>query len=347
MTINRDYVSTQNTYENENRPKYIVIHETDNYAKGADARRHASAQAAGHLSTSVHYYAGSDGVCQAAEHKDGTFSIGVEYNASHAVKDADNRNTINIEICVNSDGDYGKARENAIALVRELLRDTDIPVERVIRHFDARGKYCPRKMMDSPGLWTDFQNQIGRKEPEDDSGTSQGEHEPAEIWYRVGSGWKNGICQNQTGAYHNREFAVEDCRPGQYVYDEEGNIVYSGDDRNGQDFTYTQKQFIRDVQKTTGSVPDGIAGDETIGNTLTVSRSDNKYHPVVTSLERRMKALNYYRGAIEEDSGERPHFGKGMEEAVNSYQKKVLGYKNPDGEITGKKKTWESLLGML
>ena len=44
MTINRDYISAQNTYENENHPKYIVIHETDNYARGADARRHAFAQ---------------------------------------------------------------------------------------------------------------------------------------------------------------------------------------------------------------------------------------------------------------------------------------------------------------
>ena len=60
-----------------------------------------------------------------------------------------------------------------------------------------------------------------------------------------------------------------------------------------------------------------------------------------------MKALDYYYGAIEEDNGKRPQFGKGMEEAVNTYQKKVLGYKYPDGEITGEKKTWESLLGML
>lgn len=347
MTINRDYISAQNTYENENHPKYIVIHETDNYARGADARRHASAQSAGHLSTSVHYYAGSDGVCQAAEHEDGTFSIGVEYNAAHEVKDADNRNTINIEICVNSDGDYEKARINAIELVRELMKTADIPAERVIRHFDARGKYCPRKMMDSPELWRDFQKQIGQEEPDTGAGPFRGESRPMEEWYRVGSGWKDGICQNQTGAYHNREFAMKDCGPGQYVYDGQGNVIYAGSGRKEQDYVYTQKQFILDVQKITGSAPDGIAGDETIGNTPTVSRNDNKYHPVVTPLERRMKALDYYYGAIEEDNGKRPQFGKGMEEAVNTYQKKVLGYKYPDGEITGEKKTWESLLGML
>ena len=30
----------------------------------------------------------------------------------------------------------------------------------MIRHFDAKGKYCPRKMMDNPALWEDFKAQI-------------------------------------------------------------------------------------------------------------------------------------------------------------------------------------------
>ena len=109
---------------------------------------------------------------------------------------------------------------------------------------------------------------------------------------------------------------------------------------------YERTQFIMDVQAATGSKVDGKAGNETIGNTITVSRTKNKNHKVVTALERRLKELGYYTGAIEEDLGKKPCFGAGMEQAVNSYQKKVLGYKNPDGEITAKKKMWKSLLGM-
>lgn len=75
--------------------------------------------------------------------------------------------------------------------------------------------------------------------------------ENREVWYRVGSGWKGGICQKQTGAYHNRDFAIADCKPGQNVYDEQGNVIYSGDDRKEQNGAYTQKQFILDVQKAT------------------------------------------------------------------------------------------------
>ncbi len=64
MTIHKEYISKENTYEGQNSPKYIVIHETDNFSIGADAKRHASAQAAGNLETSVHFYVGSDGICR-------------------------------------------------------------------------------------------------------------------------------------------------------------------------------------------------------------------------------------------------------------------------------------------
>ena len=165
MNINREYISKHNTYAGANTPVYIVIHETDNYRATAGARTHASAQSKGHLSTSVHYYCGYDGVYQATEHADGTYSIGIEYGGNHAVRDANNRNTINIEICVNEDGDYNVARANAIELVKYLIKTTGIPASRVIRHYDAKGKYCPRKMMDNPTLWGDFKAQIEGKAP--------------------------------------------------------------------------------------------------------------------------------------------------------------------------------------
>lgn len=160
MNINKDYISKVNTYTGQNVPKYIVIHETDNWNNGAGAQRHSQAQYNGNLSTSVHYYCGSDGVYQTANHSDGTYSIGVEYGGNHSIKDATNKNSINVEICVNPDGNYNTARANAIELVRYLIQTTGIPAERVIRHFDAKGKYCPRNMMDNPALWEDFKKQI-------------------------------------------------------------------------------------------------------------------------------------------------------------------------------------------
>ncbi len=345
MKINTEFISKKCTYAGQNSPKYIVIHETDNFSKGADAGRHAQAQAAGHLSTSVHYYTGSDGIYQAADHRDGTFSVGREYGGEHSVQDATNRNTINIEICVNEDGDYTKARTNAVELVKHLIQTTGIPAERVIRHFDAKGKYCPRKMMDKPELWEDFKRQIGQTSVQQEHTRPDQVPEDKEkaVWYRVGTGWKNGICQKQTGAYHNREFAIADCQLGQNVYDECGEVIYSGGrvEATGISPIYTQKQFIKDIQNATGSKADSLAGDETIKNTITVSEAENCKHPVVTPLQKRLNALGYNCGAVDGIAG--PKFTS----AVNAYQKNVLGYNNLDGEITAGKKMWKSLLGMI
>ena len=204
IAINRDFISKKNTYAGRNSPKYIVIHETDNTSKGAGARRHAEAQSLGHLSTSVQYYAGSDGIYQAAEHMDGTYSIGIEYGGNHAIHDANNRNTINIEVCVNADGDYEKARQNAIGLVKHLMGEAGIPANRVIRHFDAKGKYCPRKMMDSPELWEDFKGQVGQDVPTDGQPGDKKPEKPEESegdegWFRVGSGWKMAFARGRQG----------------------------------------------------------------------------------------------------------------------------------------------------
>lgn len=350
ITINRNFISKNNTYARKNNPRYIVVHETDNYSLGAGAKRHAEAQFLGHLSMSVHYYAGSDGIYQAAEHVDGTYSVGIEYGGSHSVHDANNRNTINIEICVNEDGNYTKARQNAIELVKLLIKKTGIPEERVIRHFDAKGKYCPRKMMDDSALWKDFKQQIGqpvKEQLENKEPVHPEEDKKKEIWYRVGTGWKNGICQNQTGAYHRKDIAIADCKAGQNVYDEKGKVIHSEEKEKKnttvqeQVSVYTQKQFIRDVQKATGSHPDGIAGDETIGNTVTISATKNRKHPVIVYIQKRLNALGYNCGTADGIAGEK------FTAAVNSYQKNVLGYKNTDGEVTAKKKMWKSLLGMF
>lgn len=109
--------------------------------------------------------------------------------------------------------------------------------------------------------------------------------------------------------------------------------------------TYTQTQFIKDVQSCTGSKVDGKAGDETLGNTVTLSTSVNKNHPIVTPIERYLKVLGYYTGTIEADIGKPPCFGSGLKTAVMNYQER--NGCTSDGVITAKQKTWKKLLGML
>ena len=56
MNLNTSLISNNNSYANQ-VPKYIVIHNTDNFAKGANAKAHAKAQHDGNFSGySAHVY---------------------------------------------------------------------------------------------------------------------------------------------------------------------------------------------------------------------------------------------------------------------------------------------------
>ena len=224
MTINKQYISKKNTNSAPNKPKYIVIHETDNFRVGANGLTHATAQYKGHLNTSVHFYCGDDGVYQVADYTSSCWSIGKTYSNTRPIMDATNYNVISIEICVNADGNYKIARDNAIALTKFLMGDLGITEDRVIRHYDAKGKYCPRKMMDDPSLWVDFKNQIGSKAQPIPSPIQP---TPISEYYRVGRDWQNGICVGQIGAFKDLENAKRVCSVGYNVYDGQGSIVYT------------------------------------------------------------------------------------------------------------------------
>lgn len=102
---------------------------------------------------------------------------------------------------------------------------------------------------------------------------------------------------------------------------------------------YSLTDFIEDVQECTGSKVDGIAGKETLNNTVTISAVLNRKHPLVSHIQRRLLALGYAQvGKVDGVAG-----GK-FTTAVKSFQKdNSCGV---DGEITARAKTWRKLLGM-
>ena len=42
------------------------------------------------------------------------------------------------------------------------MAELEIDADHVIRHYDAKRKHCPRKMLDQPQLWTDFKNVLNQ-----------------------------------------------------------------------------------------------------------------------------------------------------------------------------------------
>lgn len=102
---------------------------------------------------------------------------------------------------------------------------------------------------------------------------------------------------------------------------------------------YTLGQFIRDVQGATGSKVDGIAGTETLGNTVTVSRWVNRTHPVVEFIQKRLASLGYTQVGKADGVA-----GAMFDEAMKAFQED--NDCTADGEATAKKRTWRKLLGM-
>ena len=122
--------------------KYIVIHDTGNTKKSANANNHYLYFNGGNRNASAHYFIDDKEIVQTVEDEVASWHCG----DGKGKYDVTNSNSIGIEICVNSDGNYLMAVQNTIELTRQLMDKHNIPLDRVIRHFDASKKICPRSM---------------------------------------------------------------------------------------------------------------------------------------------------------------------------------------------------------
>ncbi|PQZ57221.1 N-acetylmuramoyl-L-alanine amidase [Bacillus sp. MYb209] len=128
------------------KPKYITIHETDNYSVGANARNHAQylySQATGTTdrSASWHFTVDDKEIYQHLPLNESG------WHAGDGAEGTGNRESIAIEIAVNQDGDYKKAVENARKLAAYLMGELNIPLENVKKHQFWSGKNCPAIMI--------------------------------------------------------------------------------------------------------------------------------------------------------------------------------------------------------
>lgn len=132
---------------------YITIHETGNAARGADAAAHGSYlnSAAGEAAlVSWHYTVDDHAIVQHLP--DGETA----YHAGDGPKGTGNARSIGVEICVNADGDFAKAKENAASLVRLLMEEHGIPIGHVVQHNHWNGKDCPYTIRHTSGAWEAF-----------------------------------------------------------------------------------------------------------------------------------------------------------------------------------------------
>lgn len=134
-------------------PTRIVVHNT---ANDATARNEIAYMTNNNYETSFHY---------AVDDKEIVQGLPLDRNGWHSSdgNGKGNREGIAIEICYSKSGGdrFIKAEENAVDLIVYLLKKYNWGIDRVTKHQDYCGKYCPHRTLDMG--WNRFINMIKAK----------------------------------------------------------------------------------------------------------------------------------------------------------------------------------------
>ena len=143
-TLKTKLINRQNygSIRNLSDIKYIVIHYTAN--DGDTDENNATYFTNNVVKVSAHYFVDSDSVTNTVPDNYIAYHCGAHlYKHSYCR----NANSIGIEICddVKNGTIYPTAKTiaNVIELTKKLMKQYNIPQERVIRHYDVTGKICP------------------------------------------------------------------------------------------------------------------------------------------------------------------------------------------------------------
>lgn len=176
-----------------------------------------------------------------------------------------NYNSVSIETCVKrTDGKYEgddnddkwyfteESQESLVWAVSKMMDDLNIPIDRVIRHFDVTGKICPNPYVINNKLhgnwtWEEFKANLAQYRKDgtitipDRSGKKT--DPTVEKWYRVRKSWSDE--SSQLGAYVSLDNAKANCPTGYAVYDWNGKEIYMN---KPETLTKTQTQFLNAVK---------------------------------------------------------------------------------------------------
>ncbi|MCS5501937.1 N-acetylmuramoyl-L-alanine amidase [Lysinibacillus sp. A4] len=132
-------------------PQFITVHNTANDAPAENEILYMLTN-----SNQVSYHV-------AVDDKNVIQAIPFNRNAWHCGDGQGNGNlkSIGVEICYSKNGGarYAIAEENAVQYIASLLKQYGWGIERVKKHQDWNGKYCPHRIL-SENRWNSFLNRI-------------------------------------------------------------------------------------------------------------------------------------------------------------------------------------------
>ena len=170
-----DAVSNRVSFGKGNPRNYLTIHQTGNTSAGANAMAHHRLQARSGVGYGWHWQVDDKEAIQTHDH---SFKI---WNAGDG-RGKGNTESISIEICVNSDGDYNQAVENGAKLSAMILKEENIDISKMVQHNYWTGKNCPEQIRACKNgiCWSDFVEKV--------KGYLNGSNEPSG-WVKDNVGW--------------------------------------------------------------------------------------------------------------------------------------------------------------
>lgn len=191
--------------------EYIVLHYVGAESSAADNVAYFNAKDRG---ASADYFVGHNGeICEYNPDVKTRYSwhCGGELESAHhpLFRICMNKNSIGVELCTKKQGDTwtfsDKTVNSAVQLVKWLMKEYGVPIERVCRHYDVTGKACPRPWIDE-SKWAAFKARLGT----------------STTIYRVRKSWADA--KSQVGAFSSIENAraMRDKHEGYHIYDASG-----------------------------------------------------------------------------------------------------------------------------
>lgn len=150
-----------------NNIKYLVIHYTGNDGDSDEANTNYFKEH--QRNASAHYFVDDDSVSRSVPDDWVAWSVGgnkypncPQTGGGKFYNQCTNSNSISIELCDSIRNGKYDFTENTLAQAAELakliMKTYNIPIERVIRHFDVTGKHCPGPFVEDPKAWQSFKN---------------------------------------------------------------------------------------------------------------------------------------------------------------------------------------------
>lgn len=156
MQIKQDFIpiGSKNRPRNSMSPKYITVHNTANTQKDANAEMHARYVKNPTTKESWHFTVDDgDVIYQHLPTNESGFHAGDGAGMG-------NRQSIGIEICEYAGINQEKANDNAVWLIKKLMKEFNILLANIVPHQKWSGKECPHKLLP---IWDSFIKKIGEE----------------------------------------------------------------------------------------------------------------------------------------------------------------------------------------